>query len=326
MKKALLLIVVMVVVVVAAFVVTRKRPPVQTEKTITIRVPDTQFMGIMPLYVAEEKGFFSKWGIALQWIDVKDPGQAGRVFFSDGADFFMTTFANLLPAEVRQPGTIRLLYPIYESAKEPGSYILVRADSRIMKPEDLRGKTLGTYSGPSQKSYALMVLRKLGLKEPDDVRLVQVASSAQVQGLLGGSFDALFTVEPYGSLAISKGARPIASAVRTTYISSPFWLGSGVIHTSFAKRQPKAVEALLAALEQAAEYIETHDAETREILARRTNTEPVVAQRCALYTWVAHPTAQYLKQIQKHADLLFAEKLIDKAINVTDLFEGRARE
>ena len=88
MKKALLLIVVMVVVVVAAFVVTRKRPPVQTEKTITIRVPDTQFMGIMPLYVAEEKGFFSKWGIALQWIDVKDPGQAGRVFFSDGADFF----------------------------------------------------------------------------------------------------------------------------------------------------------------------------------------------------------------------------------------------
>ncbi len=326
MKKVVLVLIVLVLVVVSVLIATRTKPPQRPETTVTIRVPDTQFMGIMPLYVAEEQGFFSKRGLALQWIDVKDPGQAGKVFLSGGADFFMTTFANLLPAEVREPGTIRLLFPIYESPKKPGSYILVRPDSPITKPDDLRGKTVGTYSGPSQKSYALMVLRKLGLKEPDDVRLVQVASSAQVQALFGGSFDALFTVEPYGSVAISKGAKAIASAVRTTYISDPFWLGSGEIHKSFAEKQPKAVEALLGALEQASEYIETHESEAREILARRTSTEPAVALKCALYTWVAHPTSQDLKQIQEHADILLAEKLIDKAVNVTNLFEGRARE
>lgn len=52
-----------------------------TQQKITLRVPDTQFMGILPLYVAEEKGFFSQEGIRVQWLDVKDPGQAGKLFF-----------------------------------------------------------------------------------------------------------------------------------------------------------------------------------------------------------------------------------------------------
>jgi NitT/TauT family transport system substrate-binding protein len=292
----------------------------------TIRVPDTQFMGILPLYVAEEKGFFAKHGISVQWVDVKDPGQASKLLFSGQADFFMTTFANLLPAEVREPGTIRLLYPIYEPSNRPGSFILVGPDSQISDIQQLRGHTLGTYSGPSQKAYALMVLRKLGLREPDDVHLVQVASSAQVQGLLGGSFDALFTTEPYASIAISKGARVVEGGVRTKYISDPFWLGSAVVLKSFAKEKPEVVKALLDGLAEAANYISEHDAEAREILARRTNTELPVAQGCALYTWVSFPSTNDLGQIQQHADLLFSEKLIAKPIAVTNLFEGVRNE
>jgi ABC-type nitrate/sulfonate/bicarbonate transport system substrate-binding protein len=304
----------------------RQHPSAPVTTKLVVRVPDTEFMGILPLYVAEEKGFFSKNGISVQWIDVKDPGQASKLLFSGQADFFMTTFANLLPAEVREPGTIRLLYPIYEPSGHPGSFILVGPDSQISNVQQLRGHTLGTYSGPSQKAYALMVLRKLGLREPDDVRLIQVASSAQVQGLLGGSFDTLFTVEPYASTAISKGAKVVEGGVRTKYISDPFWLGSAAVLTSFAKEQPEVVKALLNGLADAAKYISEHDAEAREILARRTNTELPVAQRCALYTWVSFPSTKDLGQIQQHADLLFSEKLIDKPIAVTNLFEGVRNE
>lgn len=327
MKKLIVAGVTVAVLAVGAFyVATHKKAAVLPQQTIALRIPDTQFMGIMPLYVAEEKGFFRQQGIAIQWIDVKDPGQAGKLLFSGQADFFMTTFANLLPAEVREPGTLRLLYGIYESSERPGSFILVRPDSPIKEPGELRGKTLGTYSGPSQKAYALMVLRKLGLKEPDDVRLIQVATSAQAQGLFGGSFDALFTVEPYGSTAISKGARVIDSGVRTKYISNPFWLGSGAVLTSFAKAHPEAVKALLEALDQAAKYIVAHDAEAREILARRTSTEQSVAQKCALYTWVAHPTKLDLTQMQEQVDFLVRENLIEKPASIANIFEGAARE
>jgi len=171
------------------------------ESRIRIRIPDIPFMGMLPLYIAEEKGMLEKNGLAAQWIDVRDPGQGAKLVAAGKADFIMTTFANIIPIELRQPGSLRLLFPASETSSDPGSYILVRPDSPVESLADLGGRTLGTYSGPSQKAYALIVLKRLGYREPENVRLVQVAPSAQVQGLFGGSYDALFTVEPYGSLS-----------------------------------------------------------------------------------------------------------------------------
>jgi len=294
---------------------------------IVLNIPDTKFMGILPLYVAEEEGFFSDEGIKVKWIDVRDPGQGAKLFFDGQADLIMTTFANLIPAEVIKPGTLKIVCPIYESAEKPGSYILVASDSSKVKTlADLKGKTLGTYTGPSQKAYAIILLRNLGLKEPDNVRLVQVSSSAQVPSLFGGSFDALFTVEPYGSTAISKGAKIIEKGVRTKYISNPFWLGAAAVSPQTAENKPRAMEGLINAFDKAIKFITQNDTKAREILARRTNTDTDVARTCALYTWVAHPSKIDLEQIQQHIDLLLSEGIIEKKVNVTQLVLGASNE
>lgn len=321
-KKWIAIAAIALIVLIGIIYGLRRRSSIPQSHEIVIRISDTRFMGILPLYVAEEKGFFKQQGLTINWSDVRDPGQAEKLFTSGQSDLMMTTFANLLSVEVRQPGSIHILFPIYESSDKPGSYILVKPDSSIKTIQDLRGKSLGTYSGPSQKGYALIVLRKLGLREPEDVRLVQVASSAQVQSLFGGAYDALFTVEPYGSTAISQGARVIDSGVRTKYITNPFWLGSVAVSASLAKQQPQRVNAILNALEQASKYIVEHDAEAREILARRTGIEGPVAQRSALYTWVAHPSKQDIMQIQEHVDLLVKEKLLDKSVDVSAILDG----
>jgi ABC-type nitrate/sulfonate/bicarbonate transport system substrate-binding protein len=99
-----------------------------------------------------------------------------------------------------------------------------------------------------------------------------------VQGLFGGAFDALFTVEPYGSIALENGARAIATVVRTAIISDPFWLGAGAIPTKVADAQPALVAKLLRALDDAVRYIESHDAEARAVLARRIGTDAAVAE------------------------------------------------
>jgi ABC-type nitrate/sulfonate/bicarbonate transport system substrate-binding protein len=296
--------------------------PSSINDSIVLRLPDTKFMGILPLYIAEEKGFFEQEKIKVQWVDVKDPGQAEKLFHSSQVDLIMTTFANLLPAEVRKPGTLRLLFPIFESSDKPGSFILAQGNSEIKGVNDLRGKTLGTYSGASQRTYALLFLKKIGLREPEDVRLVQVPSSAQVQGLLGGSFDALFAVEPYGSLAISKGAKVIELGIRTKYIFDPFWLGSVAISSALAKEKPQVITGILNSLERAATFIKESETESREILAKRTNIDKIVAEKCALYTWVAHPTNLHIKEIQAHVETLFDEKLLENKVSMVELFEG----
>jgi ABC-type nitrate/sulfonate/bicarbonate transport system substrate-binding protein len=293
-----------------------------SESRIQIRIPDTRFTGLLPIYIAEETGMLEENGLQAQWVDVRDPGQGAKLFAAGKTDFIMTTFANLIPIEVRQPGSLRLLFPASETSSDPGSYILVRPESAIKSLADLGGRTLGTYSGPSQKAYVLMVLSRLGYREPEDVRLVQVATSAQVQGLFGGSYDALFTVEPYGSLALLKGARAIATGVRTEIISDPFWLGAAAVPAGVADAHPGLLSKLLKALDDAARYIRTHEAESREVLTRRTGMAAAVAQRSALYNWVAYPNADQLDQIQDALDLLHQEKMIGASVDARTLFAG----
>jgi ABC-type nitrate/sulfonate/bicarbonate transport system substrate-binding protein len=293
-----------------------------SESRIQIRIPDTRFTGILPIYIAEEKGMLEENGLQAQWVDVRDPGQGAKLFAAGKADFIMTTFANIIPIEVRQPGSLRLLFPASETSSDPGSYILVRPESAIKSLADLGGRTLGTYSGPSQKAYVRIVLSRLGYREPEDVRLIQVAPSAQVQGLFGGSYDALFTVEPYGSTALDKGAKPIATGVRTEIISDPFWLGAAAVPTGVANAHPGLLPKLLQALDDAVRYIRTHKAESREMLARRTGTNAAVAERSALYSWVAYPNADQLDQIQGALDLLHQEQIIEAPVDVRALFVG----
>ncbi len=219
-----------------------------SESPIRIRIPDTRFTGILPMYIAEEKGILEENGLEAQWIDVRDPGQGTKLLIAGQADLIMTTFANILPVEARKPGSLRLLFPASETRSDPVSYILVRPDSTIKSLADLGGRTLGTYSGPSQKAYALIVLEKLGYREPEDVRLVQVATAAQVQGLFGGAYDALFTVEPYASIALEQGARSIATGVRTALISDPFWLGAAAVPSGVANAQPSLIPKAAACL------------------------------------------------------------------------------
>jgi ABC-type nitrate/sulfonate/bicarbonate transport system substrate-binding protein len=289
---------------------------------IPIRIPDTPFMGYLPIYVAEEQGMLEANGLALQWIDVRDPGQGAKLMAAGKADLILSTFANLVPIEARRPGTLRFLFPASETRSDPSSYMLVRPDSPITSLAHLRGHTVGTYSGPSQKAYAKIVLERLGYQVPGDVRITQVTTSAQVQGLFGGAYDALFTVEPFSSIALEKGARAIATGVRTEIISDPFWLGSAAIPTDVVSSQPTLVPRLLRALDDAVRYIRSHGAESRQVLARRTGTDAAIAERSALYDWVAYPSADQLKEIQAAVDLLYQEKIIEAPVAVSALFAG----
>jgi NitT/TauT family transport system substrate-binding protein len=301
---------------------TTPSPTATPSRAVTLRMPDTHFMGLLPLYIADEKGFFSEEGIRIQWIDVRDPGQAGKLFFAGQADILVTTFASIMPAEVRKPGTLRLLLPAYEAAKQPGSFLLVRKGSSISSVAGLRGKKVGTYSGPSQRAYAQIALNKMGLRTPQDVQLIQVASSAQIQGLFGGGYDALFTVEPYGSTAISQGARVLETGVRTKYISDPFWVGAVALPASRVSQNPQEVQALSRALEKAVRFIEKNETEARGILARRGSLTEPVAKRCALYTWVASPTSNHIAQVQSAVDTLLKAKIIERSVKVDALFDA----
>jgi len=89
-----------------------------------------------------------------------------------------------------------------------------------------------------------------------------------------------------------------------------------------ANAHPGLLPKLLEVLDDAARYIRMQEAESREVLARRTGTAAAVAQRSALYNWVAYPNADQLDQIQDALDLLHQETMIEAFVDVRTLFAG----
>lgn len=300
--------------------------PVQEPVTIYLNIPDTPFMALLPFYVADEKGFFKANGLTVRWIPVPDPGQARNLLVAGDAELTLSTFANLLPLHARDPNVIELIMPFYESSKSPGSFLLVRRDSPIKSVRSLKGRTVGTYTGPSQKVYAEIVLNRLGYSVPDDIKLVQVSTELQVQAFLGGAFDVFFAVEPFATSAMNKGAIKLEAAVRPKYIMDPFWVGSAAVRKQFLLSNPGVKHRLEQSLKLAIEYINTRPGEVREILSRRARVEPTVAKTTELYTWVLFPSKQDCKQIQEHADLLFDKGLLESKVLVAQALPTCAQQ
>lgn len=285
-----------------------------------LRVPEVKFMGLLPLYVADEKGFYREENIHVEWLPINGPREAGQLFFAGKADLIMSTFASMLPAEIRSPGQLTLLLPAYESMDQPGSFLLVRPDSPIESVRDLKGKSIGTYQGPSQRSYAILCMSGLGLREGQDYQLVEVSSTNQLQAFFGGAFEALFTVETYATTAILQGAKTIETQLRPRFIQNPFWVGSIALSKKASADQPELRSALQRAMEKSVQFIEQNETEARDILARRMGTEHAVADRCGLYTWVSNPSEEDLEQIQENVNILVKDGALERPINVSPLF------
>lgn len=285
-----------------------------------LSMADTQFMGLLPFYVADMEGFFRSNGIRLTWIDIREPGEAVRVFLAGDSDIVISTFAGLLPAEIRKPGTLKLFLPVYEASSQPSSSILVRPGSAIKTLADLRGRRMGTYIGGTQRAYAVQVLSKAGFKVPKDVDIVQVATAAQVQSLLGGAFDALFTVEPHVSIAESQGAMSIIRGVRPGLIADPFWVGAVALHADFVEENPASVARLNTALQMAVTFIQERPDKARQILAQRMALSNDVASKCGLYAWQTNLSEKDIGQIQAEVDSLKEAGQLASVLDVRPLF------
>jgi len=321
-RPFLFLILGLVVVLVITLLLNREsKTPPDMAAAFTLRVPEVKFMGLLPLYVADEQGFYREEDIHVEWLPINSPREAGQLFFAGQADLIMSTFASMLPAEIRSPGQLTLLVPAYESMNQPGSYLLVRPDSDVKAASDLKGRSVGTYQGPSQRAYAVLCMTGLGLTEGRDYQLVEVSSANQLQAFFGGSFEALFTVETYASTAILQGAKVIESQLRPRFIQNPFWVGSIALSKAAVAQQPGLKEALERAMEKSVRFIAQNETEARGILVLRMGTDRPVAERCGLYTWVPHPSEENLRQIQENVDLLVKDGVFEHSIEVAPLFE-----
>ncbi|MDR1014684.1 MAG: ABC transporter substrate-binding protein [Coriobacteriales bacterium] len=217
------------------------------------------WIGYAPLYIAEEKGYFSARGIAPELTIIEDESQYAAALYSGS----IQALGNVLDREVIHfasgtPETVA--FALDESSGGDG----VIASGDIQSVADLKGRTVGLDKSSTSYFFFLSILEKNGLAE-GDVTIEDMGADDAGTAFLAGNLDAAVVWEPYLSESNTReGGHVLASSAEYPKTIVDVM----VVRSDFAAENPQAVEALTAAWYEAIEFYRANPDEGNEIMAR----------------------------------------------------------
>jgi ABC-type nitrate/sulfonate/bicarbonate transport system substrate-binding protein len=202
------------------------------------------------IYVAQEHGFFRKYGVDVSFVQVRN-GPVGMAALSSGETQFhwgSVSGANL--------GAIAegadLVFAAGFINRLTGMFM---ANPRIKKPEELKGKSIGVNSlSGGGWIFTMLALDHWGLApERDKIQFRTLGDqSVMVQGFMAGTVDAVLVGYAHGKNLQNKGYTVLADVEK---LPIPYQ-GSGVLaRRSFMKSSPATAEGVFRGLLDAVAFI-----------------------------------------------------------------------
>ena len=287
-------------------------------KTDTVKIGFLNNTGSLPLFVAEEKGFFNEEGIREEATPIATSNQLVDALVAGNLQAFPESSAYpVLAVELQSPGRLKIFAASAITRQRPFDVLLVKENSPIAKLSDLGGKRIGVFPG----STATSLLRKY-LKDSHvavaGITFVPIPPQTQLGALLEGSIDALHSYEPTTAIALARGGvRKLFGSVYAELLE-PNLQGVGVVSARFLREQPETARKVIRALEKAMAFMRQNEAETRQILGRRLKLEERVAQTSVLLDVQPHVEIDR-GALQKYADMLSGLGELKGQVNVDGL-------
>ncbi|HHV35870.1 MAG TPA: ABC transporter substrate-binding protein [Syntrophomonadaceae bacterium] len=161
---------------------------------------------VLPLYVAEEEGFFEKHDVNIEIVNFQSAAerdaalQAGAV---DGVEGDL-----LAVALIRQGGTpVKAVSLVMGATVDEGRFAMMAAPGSDIDVEGLKGKKLAISKNTIIEYVADQMIMIKGM-DPKEVQKVNIAKMPlRVENLLQGQIDAAVLPDPLASYAELKGAK-----------------------------------------------------------------------------------------------------------------------
>jgi len=206
---------------------------------------------------------------------------------------------------------------VYLAASEPHpdpGGIVVPADSPIRDLADLAGRSIAFAIGSWQTHALAVAVDRAGIAW-DDVTILDVPATAHAQEFLDTGADAWLLVDPtYTGLAGLIDVRVVAPTESLVNNRSMFF-GRG----AWARENPQAVTAYVAALGATEQWAAEHVEEVAALLAtsKRGGAPQTWLPALTLRQWGVHPmTAEVVAEQQHAADLFHRFGVIDRPVTV----------
>src|SRR5215475_8558502 len=202
------------------------------------------------VYVAQDQGFFKKYGLDLSFVQVRNGPVAMSALSSGETQFHWGSVSGANLGAIAEGADLVFVAGFINRLS--GMFVV---NAKIKMPMELKGKSIGVNSlSGGGWIFSLLMLDYWGLvPERDKIQFRTLGDQAvMAQGVLNGTVDAAFLGYTFGKMLESKGFRVLADSEK---LPIPYQ-GSGIIsRRGFVTSSPATVENVLRALLDSAAFI-----------------------------------------------------------------------
>jgi NitT/TauT family transport system substrate-binding protein len=277
--------------------------------TTTLKVGIIPIVDVAPLYLGQQKGFFSERGLKLSLT----PAQGGAAIVpgvvSGQFQFGFSNVTSLMIAQANNVPVKAVANGIASTGVQGKDFsaLTVKKDSPIRSAKDLEGRkvAVNTLKNINETSVRESV-RKAG-GDPDKVDFVELAFDQMPAALDSGQIDAAQVVEPALATVKSQGgveiAWPLVDVAPNCTVAMYF------TSTQYAQKNPELVKKFQEATAESLAYADAHPDEARQAVTTYTKIPADVLAKVTLPKWPAEANRASIEALEKlgEADGLFKQ-------------------
>lgn len=284
-----------------------------TPEPVTIRVGVLPILDSLPMYVAEERGFFQAQGITVELIPVSSAPERDQLMQANQIDGMVNELVSTLYYNQENTEILIVRFARVATQSSPLFRILAAENSGIQTPQDLIGVPIGISDGTVIEYTTDRILTNAGL-DLDQIAKISVPKISDRYALLEtNELMAANLPDPLATLAIQGGAVLVIDDTSYPEIS----VSVLSFRASFVQKYPEEMRKFLLAIEMAVEEINANKAQWDSLLTELNLVPPPLQ---GTYTLPDFPTASVPTESQ-FADALdwaLEKGLIEAEVSYSD--------
>jgi NitT/TauT family transport system substrate-binding protein len=291
--------------------------PQQPAAAAPLKVVVIPVLDSIPLYVAQQEGFFEKHGVQVELVPVGSAPERDQLIAAGQADGMINEVFSNIYSNQDEVKLQAVRYARAATADSPLFSILAAKDAGIESVAGLKGVEIGVSDGTIIAYLTDRILEREGFA-PDEIATVSVANIRDRMTLLNsGELKAATLPEPLTSLSVLQGARVVIDDTKyPEYSFSTLTFRKAVIDSN-----PEGVRGVVAAFEDAVAAINSDPGRFQTLLAEQKLVPEPLLGTFVLPKYVAAgvPTEAQYEDMQDWAE---REGLIKRRVPYSDTVNG----
>jgi NitT/TauT family transport system substrate-binding protein len=297
--------------------------PQRAAQTTEINLISLPISNGLPLDLGIRKGFFEKRGLTIKKTTLQSGNDVVLALANNSGEI---GYLGYVPAIIGRtqgiPVTVLVASDVEgTSVNDNWQNILVRGDSSIRTPADLRGKTIAVNALKGVGEVMVKAaLRKVGVS-PTSINLLALPFPQMRAALRNGQVDAIWTPEPFNTQAINLDGARIVMAPGP--VLAKFWpVGCYAARSDWVSKNQAVARKFQAAMNESLRYAQANPSEIRALLP--AGTENV---RLPIWSPLADrdlllQLARYMKDFGVISTLPNLTQLLSRAITAGKTLQG----